>query len=190
NINKRSILEQDVTEYKRYFEDHQTKSRTSYNILAGVGFLDKAECISMLTKIPIKHKTEIKLLTEFYKCQFLQWYIELKTGFNLLFYGYGSKKKLLEEFLEAHLKDRLLLVINGFLSKLKIKEIFLQVINRINMGVKPESRETLEELMKLIRKYFSDPDQKVQSLYIMVHNIDRQGLRTLQIQNCISILAA
>ncbi|CAG8709828.1 9636_t:CDS:1, partial [Dentiscutata erythropus] len=191
NLSKRrSILEKDLTGYERYFEDHQMKTRTSNNTLAGVGILDKAECINILTKIPIKHKTEIESLKELYKSQYSQWHIELKTGFNLLFYGYGSKKKLLEEFSEAYLKDRPLLVINGFLSKLKIKEIFLQVINGINMGVKPGSREPLEKLTELIREYFSDPDRKVKNLYIMIHNIDGQGLRTLQIQNCLSILAA
>ncbi|RIB28899.1 origin recognition complex subunit 2-domain-containing protein [Gigaspora rosea] len=166
------------------------KTRTSNNTLAGVDILDKAECMSILTKIPVKHKTEIESLTELYKCQFLQWYIELMSGFNLLFYGYGSKKKLLEEFSEAYLRDRPLLVINGFLSKLKIKEVFLQVINGVDMGVKPGSRETLEELTELIREYFADSDRKVQNLYIMIHNIDGQGLRTLQIQNCLSILAS
>ncbi|RIB28897.1 origin recognition complex, subunit 2, partial [Gigaspora rosea] len=166
------------------------KTRTSNNTLAGVDILDKAECMSILTKIPVKHRNEIESLTELYKCQFLQWYIELKSGFNLLFYGYGSKKKLLEEFSETYLRDRPLLVINGFLSKLKIKEVFLQVINGVDMGVKPGSRETLEELTELIREYFADPDRKVQNLYIMIHNIDGQGLRTLQIQNCLSILAS
>ncbi|CAG8664641.1 3094_t:CDS:1 [Gigaspora margarita] len=181
---------QDATGYERYFEDHHMKTRTSNNTLAGVDILNKAECMSILTKVPVKHKTEIESLTELYKCQFLQWYIELKSGFNLLFYGYGSKKKLLEEFSQAYLRDRPLLVINGFLSKLKIKEVFLQVINGVDMGVKPRSRETLEELTELIREYFADPDRKVQNLYIMIHNIDGQGLRTLQIQNCLSILAS
>ncbi|CAG8558568.1 20182_t:CDS:1 [Cetraspora pellucida] len=187
---KLSILEQDKTGYERYFEDHHMKTRTSNNTLTGVGVLDKAECINILTKIPVKHKTEIEMLSNLYKCQFLQWYIELKSGFNLLFYGYGSKKQLLEEFSDAYLKDRPLLVINGFLSKLKIKEIFIQVISGINMGVKPKSRETLEELTEIIKEYFSDPDRSVQCLYIMIHNIDGQGLRTLQIQNCLSILAS
>ncbi|CAG8811188.1 25332_t:CDS:1 [Gigaspora margarita] len=189
-INKRPILEQDITGYERYFEDHQMKTRTSNNTLAGVDILDKAECINILTKVPVKHKVGIELLTNLYKCQFLQWYNELKSGFNLLFYGYRSKKKLLEEFSEAYLKDKPLLIINGFLSELKIKEVFLQVINGINMGMKPRKCEILKELTELIREYFSNPEQKVQSLYIMIHNINGQGLHMLQIQNCLSILAS
>ncbi|KAF0503165.1 Origin recognition complex subunit 2 [Gigaspora margarita] len=114
------------------------------------------------------------------------------SGFNILFYGYGSKKELLDEFSEVYLRDQPLIVINGFYPKLDIVETFMQIINGINLDVdmKPGTRESMEKLTTLIQDYFLNPDRDFQRLYITVHNIDGQNLRTLQVQNCLGILTS
>ncbi|CAG8614177.1 6303_t:CDS:1 [Scutellospora calospora] len=154
--------------------------------------LDEVEYINILETIPNKHNTEIKALSELYKNQFPQWYVELTSGFNILLYGYGSKKELLEEFSETYLRDNPLIVINGFYPELDIWETFMQIIDgiNINVNVKSGSRASLEKLTTLIQEYFLNLDRDFQLLYIVIHNIDGQNLRTLQIQNCLSILAS
>ncbi|CAG8750546.1 22954_t:CDS:1, partial [Gigaspora rosea] len=163
------------------------------DIFISIGdILNETECTNILEKIPDKHITEKKTLSELYKSQFSQWYLELRSGFNILFYGYGSKKELLGEFSEVYLRDQPLIVINGFYPKLDIGETFMQIINGINLEVdmKPGTRASMEKLTTLIRDYFLNPDRDFQHLYITVHNIDGQNLRTLQVQNCLGILAS
>lgn len=174
-------------------EDPHVKSPTQSDTSRNIGdILNEIEYANILEKIPDKHITEKKALSELYKSQFSQWYLELRSGFNILFYGYGSKKELLDEFSEVYLRDQPLIVINGFYPKLDIVETFMQIINGINLDVdmKPGTRESMEKLTTLIRDYFLNPDRDFQRLYITVHNIDGQNLRTLQVQNCLGILAS
>jgi origin recognition complex subunit 2 len=53
---------------------------------------------------------------------FSQWSFELSQGFNLLFYGVGSKRDLVMEFVEQAL-DLTTLVVNGYNPATTLKEI-------------------------------------------------------------------
>ncbi|CAG8730140.1 13756_t:CDS:1, partial [Acaulospora morrowiae] len=136
------------------------------------------------------HKREIESLHQRHKYQFHRWYISLMTGYNLCFYGYGSKKRLLEEFFEIHFKDQPLLVINGFEPNLKFKDALKIVLDGI---VKPKlgsRRGTFEKHADLIRRYFLNPNRRTERLYIMIHNLDGPCLRNTQILDTLGLLAS
>ncbi|KAJ2794046.1 Origin recognition complex subunit 2, partial [Coemansia furcata] len=80
--------------YERYFQDlHTTKgSKTSDNTLSKLPPLTQSECRAILAKVPVKHKGELDLLEQLHRRQFRQWFFEMSCGFNLVFYGYGSKR--------------------------------------------------------------------------------------------------
>ncbi len=60
-----------------------------------------------------------------YKSQFNTWRCELLAGFNLMFYGLGSKRQLLQEFVKSHLQARgPVMIINGFAPSVNLREIF------------------------------------------------------------------
>ncbi len=44
-------------------------------------------------------------LLQQYEESFPRWFSELQAGFNLLFYGFGSKKTLLEKFASEFFED-------------------------------------------------------------------------------------
>jgi origin recognition complex subunit 2 len=48
---------------------------------------------------------------------------DTRDGSNLLFYGFGSKKKALELFAKTMLKKYPYIVVNGFFPGLTIKEV-------------------------------------------------------------------
>jgi hypothetical protein len=50
-----------------------------------------------------------------------------REGFSLLFYGFGSKKKLLEKFAREQLLDGGVLVFNGFVPTLTLREVLSKV---------------------------------------------------------------
>lgn len=57
--------------------------------------------------------------------EFTKWFFELHHGFNLLIFGAGSKRKLLEKFAETMLDNQLCLVVQGYLPTLQIRTVIL-----------------------------------------------------------------
>lgn len=48
-----------------------------------------------------------------------------RCGFGLLFYGFGSKKALIEDFTSTALTEYSVVVVNGYLQSINIKQVFL-----------------------------------------------------------------
>lgn len=46
-----------------------------------------------------------------------------RCGFGLLMYGFGSKKALLEDFASTALTEYSVVVINGYLQSINIKQV-------------------------------------------------------------------
>jgi origin recognition complex subunit 2 len=46
-----------------------------------------------------------------------------RCGFGLLMYGFGSKKQLLEDFASTTLTDFTVIVINGYLPSINLKQV-------------------------------------------------------------------
>ena len=56
-----------------------------------------------------------------------------REGFSLLFYGFGSKKALLESFARECLTDGGAVVFNGYMQSLNIREILLKVASLLRV---------------------------------------------------------
>lgn len=178
-------FEQDATE--RYFESLQCKSKTSNNTLSNLPVLEPHEFRDLLAQAPKKHEKEIKTLAYMHEQYFPQWYFELTYGFNLLCYGYGSKRELLNRFAQTALTDGALLIVNGYHPVITIKDILLQITDGVMQTAAPVSQ--LQDHVRLICDYFSSPDREYDKLYLVVHNIDGGNLRTEQAQEALSSLA-
>ncbi|KAB1213103.1 Origin recognition complex subunit 2 [Morella rubra] len=69
----------------------------------------------MASNIEPKHEKEVAALLNNYKSLYLKWVFELRCSFDLLMYGFGSKKALIEDFASTTLTKEILLAINGYL---------------------------------------------------------------------------
>lgn len=81
--------------------------------------------IKKLDKAGVKHKIEKDALVHRYTDQFCQWFLELQTGFNVLLFGFGSKKELLRSFGEKYLAEFPTVVAYGYSPNLTIKHVTL-----------------------------------------------------------------
>ncbi|KAJ2323372.1 Origin recognition complex subunit 2, partial [Coemansia sp. RSA 2681] len=117
--------------YERYFQDlHTTKgSKTSDNTLSKLPPLTQSECRAILSKVPIKHKGELELLEQLHRRQFRQWFFEMTCGFNLVFYGYGSKRRLMNSLATELAADAPVVIINGFFPTLNLKQSLERVVS-------------------------------------------------------------
>ncbi|KAG0327953.1 Origin recognition complex subunit 2 [Podila humilis] len=185
----KSIFEEDEMGAERYFQDLYQKSRTSNNTLSKLPTLDHGDFVQALKRAPVKHASEMEMLTLLYEEQFPQWYFELVSGFNLLIYGYGSKRQLLTKFATTMLTDGPLIIVNGYFPTLNLKDILEKILTTaLEYTTGPFG--TLQEQIAFIHGYFQQPDRAVEKLYLLVHNIDGSGLRSEKAQATLSQLAS
>lgn len=185
---QKSFFEEDEMGAERYFQDLYQKSRTSNNTLSKLPTLEQGDFVQALKRAPAKHTREMEMLTLLYEEQFPQWYFELVSGFNLLIYGYGSKRQLLTKFATTMLTDAPLIIVNGYFPTLNLKDILDKILSTALQYSGPAG--TLQEQIAFIHAYFKQPDRAVQKLYLLVHNIDGSGLRSEKAQTALSLLAS
>ncbi|KAI8385612.1 origin recognition complex subunit 2-domain-containing protein [Blakeslea trispora] len=179
-----------VEGHERYFQS-QMPSRTSDNTLARLPVLEPQEFHHILENTPKKHEEEFIVLSEMHKQHFAQWCFELHSGFNLVFYGYGSKRTLLNEFAQKVLTDGPLVVVNGFFPSISIKDILVKITSGGALGAhfKAASGSSILDHVNAICDYFSNPDREYESLYLVVHNLDGPNMRNERTQTALSMLA-
>jgi len=175
--------------YEQYFQNlHNKKNVTSDNTLSKLPVLDHKEYIELLKKVPKKHESEIEKLISFHEKNFQQWYFELIMGFNLAFYGFGSKINLLTKFVKEMLNESPVFVINGFSPAVSIKAILNGISEQIikYTGV----LGTVQEQISRIEDYFTNEKRKIEKLFLLIHNIDGINLRNDKTQTTLSLIAA
>uniref|UniRef100_A0A673FKQ2 Origin recognition complex subunit 2 n=1 Tax=Sinocyclocheilus rhinocerous TaxID=307959 RepID=A0A673FKQ2_9TELE len=120
----KKAAESDLVE--EYFEAHiSSKVLTSDRTLQKLQTpkLDRETLLSLLGKNPPCFAEEIKQLNAKHEKNFNQWKLQLHMGFNILIYGLGSKKLLLEKFRTSMLSDYDHVVVNGFFPSMTLKSV-------------------------------------------------------------------
>jgi origin recognition complex subunit 2 len=92
-----------------------------------------------------------------------------RQGFSLLFYGFGSKRALLESFANDACQDGGVLAVNGYANGLTIRLLLQRVAKALRL---PAGRSSdLSSLLQAIRDAPSE-----QPLYLIIHNIEGPGV--------------
>ncbi|CAG8458409.1 1640_t:CDS:1 [Diversispora eburnea] len=183
---KRIPLKDFGSEYDRFFEENSHSLPTSKNILPDSNMLNVSQYTDIINKIPLKHEDEINLLSEQYKEKFIYWSSDLKNGFNLCFYGFGSKMEIIDEFAK-YLNEQIVLRIEGFDPNFNFQTT-LELLNDVNEIVKPNSIRNIENQITHIQKYFSNENREHECLFIIIHNLDGPTFRDTQNLNYLAKL--
>ncbi|KAI8582069.1 hypothetical protein K450DRAFT_171501 [Umbelopsis ramanniana AG] len=174
--------------YERYFQDLHALNKTSNNTLSKLPILDPQEFKTKLSQAPKKHAKDIAILHSLHERQFPQWQFELLSHYNLLFYGYGSKRKLLTKFAQTYLTDGPLIVVNGYFPSITIKDI----LNKLSIGALGINSPTgsIQDHVSLIMEHFQRGENEYEHIYLLIHNIDGANIRNERAQTALSILAS
>lgn len=179
-----------VPESESYFQSH-----ASSKILTSDHTLDRLKnprlaadrLFSLLAemKASAEHETAINAIMEEYRSYFSKWMCILNEGFNILLYGLGSKRQLLQSFHRDVLAKQTVLVVNGFFPSLTLKDVLDSITTEIlDAGPSPgnahEAVDMIEEEFALI------PETH---LYLIVHNLDGAMLRNVKAQAILSRLS-
>lgn len=172
-----------------YFEAHSSsKVLTSDRTLQKLQTpkLDRETLLSLLDQKPQCFAEEIKELNEKHEENFNRWMLQLHMGFNILIFGLGSKKLLLEKFRTTMLSDSDHLVVNGFFPSMTLKSILNCITGDIleHDGTFRNPSDQIDFIVKTLKE---DPDNHV---FLIINNIDGAMLRGDRNQQALGQLAS
>lgn len=101
------------------------------NLPYGQHFPMRDKCVLAAKNLPIisRHEIELQLMILDYKEKFGRLKFVLSSGQSLLFYGYGSKRRLLNDFADECLKfDGDVITVDGFNNDFDMLDLFQWVI--------------------------------------------------------------
>ncbi|KAG6877983.1 hypothetical protein C0993_001188 [Termitomyces sp. T159_Od127] len=160
------------TAFDAYFKHNGTRSRTSANVFSSLvpplTAEEYAEGIESASKGLNIEPLEPSILTESSRdLLFVRFMRELAEGFNLLMYGFGSKRRVLNEFATEYCaRFGHVVVANGFQPEFAFKDLLSSI-------------ECIPGIL----------DTELQSLYLIIHNIDAAPLRAPKAKSCLALLA-
>lgn len=177
--------------FESYFQQNRkARQVTSNSTLASLPPLDHGRYFQLIREHAPDHVEDRRYLEDLHKSSFAQWQFELSQGFNVLLYGYGSKRKLLMEFAkQVYTTPSSLVVVNGYVPTLTVKDILSTVAeallgrgHTVRLGSNPN--EMLDNVLALL------DDEEVTGLTLMIHNLDGESIRTERAQVLIARLCA
>ncbi|XP_018570267.1 origin recognition complex subunit 2 [Anoplophora glabripennis] len=137
-------------------------------------------------KLSEKHEKAMKRLSEINESFFTKWLYLLNENFNILLYGLGSKKNILQSFQNQYLNDHPVIVVNGFFPTLSIKNILDGIL--IDLFELQDVPSNINEACELIiQELTSMPELR---LYLIIHNIEGEMIKNSKSQNILARLAA
>ena len=127
-------------------------------------------------------------------CQnlFSRYICELNEGFNILCYGLGSKRRILNQFATTHCSKQGHVVIgNGFQPNFNLKDLLSAVENNVPAIKKFDwPSTTVEKQGRRIYDFFAhQTSKKSHHLYMVIHNIDAAPLRSAKSKSILALIA-
>uniref|UniRef100_A0ACD5WRC8 Uncharacterized protein n=1 Tax=Avena sativa TaxID=4498 RepID=A0ACD5WRC8_AVESA len=167
--------------------------------LSDLNLVDEQVLRASLAEIPPKHEKEIDALTRGYKDQYRNWLFELRCGFGLLMYGFGSKKLLLEDFASTTLTDFTVVVVNGYLPSINLKQVIAAIAEIFWEQTKLKLKHRSGKKYQLSQNFASQSiddiisflnNQKTEDgdggVCLLIHDIDGPALRDAESQQCLA----
>ncbi|KAK1436584.1 hypothetical protein QVD17_02366 [Tagetes erecta] len=199
-------VEEDEFEFSRnYFlaKESGKSGKKSARKLSEIDLVDEQDLRAELSNIEPKHEKEAALLINSYKSLYNEWVFELRYGFGLLLYGFGSKKTLLEDFASTALTEYSVIVVNGYLQAINLKQVAMAMAEvlweqlklqpgsafvGLHKNQQPFNSRSMDDLIA----FLDGPHASENECFIclVIHNIDGPGLRDSDTQHLLARIAA
>ncbi|NXI79956.1 ORC2 protein, partial [Rhipidura dahli] len=174
---------------EEYFEAHSSsKVLTSDRTLQKLQKrrLNQQTLRDLLKKAPLAYAAEIRDLNQQHESLFSKWMLQLHLGFNIVLYGLGSKRDLLEKFRTSLLQDSVHLVVNGYFPSITVRSILNSITEEVLEYI-GTFRSPLDQLEFIIKRFKEDSSLE---LYVLIHNLDSQMLRGERSQQILAQLSS
>lgn len=184
----------DEKSFEKYFLNQTGKAAvvSSDRTMAGLPRLNAKEYQSLLASYSGTYSDTKQALYTRYEEQFGQWMLELREGFNLMCYGYGSKRELLNNFVRLMVDDGPVIAVNGYFPSLHVKDVVSKVWQVVEcfsqLGI-DSNASTLENQLASAMMHLNSEESKLR-VYLLLHNIDGMNLRNDRAQETLAKLAS
>lgn len=187
--------EGDIPPHERYFfQNRPGPVQTSNNTLGKFALLTHEEYFDKLEGYDDPYQEEKEFLLELHQRSFSQWNFEFSEDFNICLYGFGSKRKLVEQFADwlysKYPTPPVIIMVNGHTPNITLRSILATIVGAVlgsdtptKLGSQPA--EVLQFLQSVLE---TDPPST--PITVLVNSIDAPPLRRPQTQSLFARLAA
>jgi len=197
--NKRSPTpEGELPAHERYFfQNRAGPTRTSNTTLNKVPLLTHEEYFDKLGHFVDPCREEKEYLLSLHHRSFPQWYFEFEEGFNICLFGYGSKRKLVDEFADwlyhrsGPANPPIIIIVNGYTPGISIRSIFATIVTAIlgdNAPSKLGAQPT--EVLELLQSVLIARPVDEKPVTVLINSVDAPPLRRAANQALLARLAA
>ena len=159
--------------------------------------MDAAAVRSALQTAPQAFHEDFRTLYEEHLNLFSYWLFQMSAGFNVILYGLGSKRELIDGFRNKKLADSTHLVVNGYFPGLTMKQVLhtLSCDLLSQVGTFKNHSEHAKSICRALEENQGEEEGEgqgdgcVKEVFLVVHNIDGPSLRSEKAQTPLSILA-
>ncbi|KAF8918956.1 origin recognition complex, subunit 2 [Mucidula mucida] len=177
--------------FDAYFTHSAARPQTSTSVFSAIIPPLSSQEYAEATKDMSDKKMQSILLTDdkVRNSLFTQILRQVSEGFNVLCYGYGSKRSILNQFaVDRCSKHGHVVVVNGFQTSFNIKDMFTSLESLPGYKNEASLGSSIESQSKAVAEFFSESQKR--HLYLIIHNIDSPSLRTPKVKACLETLAA
>jgi origin recognition complex subunit 2 len=175
-----------LTSFDAYFQHSAKSAKTSSNVLSNlVPPLTRDEYATAIA--PVLERRGVHPSFSYHR-EFWQYERELQNGFNLLFYGLGSKRDILNQF--AHdvcSASGNVVIVNAYTPSFSLRDMISSIENIPEVAKLPASGSSVEAQALRIRHALEEDN--VPPLFLVIHNIDAPALRASKAHAVLSLLA-
>jgi len=125
---------------------------------------------------------------ENHKANFEKWLLWMHFGHNLLCYGLGSKKKILQEFLLKKCNYGHCFIINGFHPSTRLPEVMRNICRHVLPDYIKYSGNVREQI-QILQKELTKENNTYKDIFILFNNIDGPVIKSSQCQEQLSRLS-
>ncbi|KIP08975.1 hypothetical protein PHLGIDRAFT_126687 [Phlebiopsis gigantea 11061_1 CR5-6] len=181
-----------TTSFDQYLAQNHKPTRTSSNIFSSILTPLTAE---QYTSAIERSTGTTTLQVPWDGCSrdllFSRFVVQLEEGFNLLLYGAGSKREVLNSFAKrVHRRRKDVIVVNAFNPHFTIKDLLASIENiPYLLDLPAQGGSGVEAQTRRVNQFYAS-DEHHRELYLVIHNIDAPSLRKNQAHSCLSILAS
>ena len=192
-LNRGSTAEEALEDY---FTAHAGKAGpTSDHTLSRLAQprLEQAAIETALQDVPSVFREDCQRLLEEYTELYPYWLLQMRSGFNILLYGLGSKKKLMEDFCKKCLAKSCHLVVNGYFPGLTLKQVLSSLSSDLlgHNGSFKSHTEHAQFITDALKRQSGGRKSTVPpEVFLLIHNLDGPMLRSERTQAALSVLAS
>lgn len=196
--NKRSPTpEGELPAHERYFFQNRAGTiKTSNTTLNKVPLLNHEEYFEKLGQSVDPCAEEKEYLLSLHHRSFPQWNFEFDEGFNICLFGYGSKRKLVQQFADwlyhhSASKNPPIVIVNGYTPGISIRSIFAMIASALlgddlpsKLGAQPT------EVLELVQSALKNRPDNEGPVTVLINSVDAPPLRRAANQALLARLAA